>query len=181
MSRIGRMPVTVPKGTKVSLDGELFVAEGPKGKVSEKVISGIVVEIGEGQIDVKRTGESGDLRSKHGLMRALVANAVQGVTEGFEKVLEIKGVGYKAEVQGRAVNFTLGYSHPVIYAIPEGIDVEVDAKANRVTVRGARRQSVGQVAAEIRSLRRPDPYKGKGIKYADEVLRRKVGKAGAAK
>jgi large subunit ribosomal protein L6 len=181
MSRIGRMPVTVPGGTKVSLDGELFVAEGPKGKVSEKVITGIVVEIGDGQIDVKRTGESGDLRSKHGLMRALVANAVHGAAEGFEKVLEIKGVGYKAEVQGRAVHFALGYSHPVIYPIPEGIDIEVEPKANRVTVRGAQRQVVGQVAAEIRGLRRPDPYKGKGIKYLDEVLRRKVGKAGAAK
>lgn len=181
MSRIGRMPVTVPGGTKVSLEGEHFVAEGPKGKVSEKVITGIEVEIGDGQIDVKRTGESGDLRSKHGLMRALVANAVQGATEGFEKVLEIKGVGYKAEVQGREVHFALGYSHPVIFPIPEGIDVEVEPKANRVTVRGAKRQAVGQVAAEIRSLRRPDPYKGKGIKYVDEVLRRKVGKAGAAK
>jgi large subunit ribosomal protein L6 len=175
------MPVTVPGGTKVSLDGELFVAEGPKGKVSEKVITGIVVEIGDGQIDVRRTGESGDLRSKHGLMRALVANAVQGAAEGFEKILEIKGVGYKAEVRGREVHFALGYSHPVVFSIPEGIDIEVDPKANRVTVRGAQRQAVGQVAAEIRSLRRPDPYKGKGIKYADEVLRRKVGKAGAAK
>jgi len=181
MSRIGRMPIKIPGGTKVSIDGGSFFAEGPKGKVREKLIAGIEVEIHDGSVEVRRSGETGDLRAKHGLMRALLANAVEGATKGFEKVLEIRGVGYKAEVRGREVHFALGYSHPVIYPIPEGIDVEVDPKANRVTVRGAERQVVGQVAAEMRRLRRPDPYKGKGIKYLDEVLRRKVGKAGAAK
>jgi large subunit ribosomal protein L6 len=115
----------------------------------------------------------------HGLMRALLANAVVGVSEGFSKVLEINGVGYRAEVKGSEIHFALGYSHPIVYQIPEGIAVEID-KANRLTVAGADRQKVGQVAAEIRSLRKPEPYKGKGIKYADETIRRKVGKAGAA-
>ena len=114
----------------------------------------------------------------HGLMRSLISNAVVGVSEGFKKVLEINGVGYKAEVQGKQINFALGYSHPVLYAIPEGITVEVE-KGTQLTISGADRQQVGQVAAEIRSLRKPEPYKGKGIKYADEIIRRKVGKAGA--
>ncbi len=114
----------------------------------------------------------------HGLTRALLSNAVVGVSDGFSKVLEINGVGYRAQVQGKQIQFALGYSHPVIYEIPEGVSVEVD-KSNRLTVSGADRQKVGQVAAEIRSLRKPEPYKGKGIKYADEVIRRKVGKAGA--
>jgi large subunit ribosomal protein L6 len=175
------MPIKIPGGTKVSVDGGSFVAEGPKGKVSEKLIAGIEVEINDGVVEVRRSGETGDLRAKHGLMRALLANAVHGAAQGFEKILEIRGVGYKAEVRGREVHFALGYSHPVIYPIPAGIDVEVDSKSNKVTVRGAQRQAVGQVAAEIRRLRRPDPYKGKGIKYIDEVVRRKVGKAGAAK
>src|SRR5688500_7968529 len=129
-------------------------------------------------VTIERTGETGPERAKHGLLRALVANAVQGVSAGFTKQLDIVGVGYRAEVKGPQVQFALGYSHPVLYDIPEGIKIEIEAKANRVTVTGADRQKVGQVAAEIRGLRRPDPYKGKGIKYTNEVLRRKVGKAG---
>ena len=178
MSRIGKEPITVPDGVKVSLDGGVFVAEGPKGKVSEKVVNRVEVGIDDGVIKVTRRGDAGPDRALHGLMRALLANAVQGVSEGFSKVLEINGVGYRAEVQGNKIEFALGYSHPVIYDIPEGIGVEID-KSNRITVSGADRQRVGQVAAEIRSLRKPEPYKGKGIKYADEVIRRKVGKAGA--
>ncbi|MBW2278774.1 MAG: 50S ribosomal protein L6 [Deltaproteobacteria bacterium] len=179
MSRIGKEPIAVPDGVKVSLEGGVFVAEGPKGKVSQKIVNRVEVGIEDGVIKVTRQGNAGTDRAMHGLMRALLANAVRGVSEGFTKVLEINGVGYRAEAQGKQIEFALGYSHPVVYAIPEGISVEVD-KSNRITVSGADRQSVGQVAAEIRSLRKPEPYKGKGIKYVDEIIRRKVGKAGAA-
>jgi len=178
MSRIGRQPIAVPSGTRVELRDGTFVAEGPKGKVSQTVFEGFPVEIEGAEVRVSRPGDAGPDRARHGLLRSLLANAVEGVTNGFQKKLEIVGVGYRAEVRGREVHFALGYSHPVVYPIPEGIDVEVD-KQNRVTVTGADRQKVGQVAAEIRRLRRPDPYKAKGIKYAGEVIRRKVGKAGA--
>lgn len=178
MSRVGRMPIPVPQGTKVELRDGTFVAEGPKGRVEQALFEGYPVEVKDGVIEVQRTGEGGTERSRHGLLRALLANAVQGVSAGFTKQLDIVGVGYRAEVKGPQVQFALGYSHPVLYDIPEGIKVEIDTKANRVTVTGADRQKVGQVAAEIRGLRKPDPYKGKGIKYTGEVLRRKVGKAG---
>ena len=178
MSRIGKMPIPVPSGTKVQIQDGTLVAEGPRGKVSQPLFEGYPVKIEDGVVTIERTGETGPERAKHGLLRALVANAVQGVSAGFTKQLDIVGVGYRAEVKGPQVQFALGYSHPVLYDIPEGIKIEIEAKANRVTVSGADRQKVGQVAAEIRSLRRPDPYKGKGIKYTNEVLRRKVGKAG---
>ena len=178
MSRIGRMPVPIPSGTKVEIQDGTLVAEGPRGKVAQQLFEGYPVKIEDGVVTVERTGETGPERAKHGLLRALVANAVLGVSSGFTKQLDIVGVGYRAEVKGPQVQFALGYSHPVIYDIPEGIKIEIEAKANRVTVTGADRQKVGQVAAEIRGLRRPDPYKGKGIKYTNEVLRRKVGKAG---
>ncbi len=177
MSRIGRMPIPVPSGTKVQIQDGTLVAEGPRGKVAQPLFEGYPVKIEDGVVTIERTGETGPERAKHGLLRALVANAVQGVSAGFTKQLDIVGVGYRAEVKGPQVQFALGYSHPVLYDIPEGIKIEID-KANRVTVSGADRQKVGQVAAEIRGLRRPDPYKGKGIKYTNEVLRRKVGKAG---
>ena len=183
MSRIGKMPIPVPKGTRVELKDGLFTAEGPKGKVSTPVFDGFPVEVrkqdGEPAevVTVSRSGDSGPERSKHGLLRALLANAVNGAANGFTKQLDIVGVGYKAEVKGALVQFALGYSHPVLFDIPPGIKIEID-KSNRVTVSGADRQKVGQVAAEIRRLRKPDPYKGKGIKYTSEVLRRKVGKAG---
>lgn len=178
MSRIGRMPIPVPSGTKVQIQDGTLVAEGPRGKVAQPLFEGYPVKIEDGVVTIERTGETGPERAKHGLLRALVANAVQGVSAGFTKQLDIVGVGYRAEVKGPQVQFALGYSHPVLYDIPEGIKIEIEAKANRVTVTGADRQKVGQVAAEIRGLRRPDPYKGKGIKYTNEVLRRKVGKAG---
>ena len=180
MSRIGRMPIPVPKGTKVEVRDGLLVAEGPKGRVEQALFPGFPVEIKDGSIEVGRPSDSGADRSRHGLLRALLANAVNGVSTGFVKQLDIVGVGYRAEVKGKQVQFALGYSHPVLYDIPEGITIEIEAKANRVTVSGADRQVVGQVAAEIRSLRRPDPYKGKGIKYTKEILRRKAGKAGKA-
>jgi len=178
MSRIGRMPIPVPSGTKVQIEDGTLVAEGPRGKVAQPLFEGYPVKIEDGVVTIERTGETGPERARHGLLRALVANAVQGVSAGFTKQLDIVGVGYRAEVKGPQVQFALGYSHPVLYDIPEGIKIEIEAKANRVTVTGADRQKVGQVAAEIRGLRRPDPYKGKGIKYTNEVLRRKVGKAG---
>lgn len=177
MSRIGRMPIPVPKGTKVEFKSGVFTAEGPKGKVSQPVLEGFPIEINDNEVTVARGGDSGPERSKHGLLRALLANAVTGVSTGFTKQLDIVGVGYRAEVKGDHVQFALGYSHPVLYPIPEGIKIEID-KANRITVSGADRQAVGQVAAELRGLRPPDPYKGKGIKYTNEILRRKVGKAG---
>jgi large subunit ribosomal protein L6 len=179
MSRVGKQPVPIPDGVKVSLEDGQFVAEGPKGRVSEILLEGVPVELGDTEINVTRENESGDIRSKHGLMRALIANAVQGVSEGFSKTLEIHGVGYRAQLQGRQIQLALGFSHPVNFALPEGIDADVDEKAGKITIRGANRQQVGQVAADIRSLRKPEPYKGKGIRYSDEVVRRKVGKAGA--
>jgi large subunit ribosomal protein L6 len=171
------MPIFIPKGTKVEVRDGVFVAEGPKGRVEQGLFPGFPVEIEEGVINITRPGETGPDRSRHGLLRALLANAVNGAAGGFSKQLDIVGVGYRAEVKGSHVQFALGYSHPVLFDIPEGIKIEID-KSNRVTVSGADRQKVGQVAAEIRGLRRPDPYKGKGIKYTTEILRRKVGKAG---
>jgi large subunit ribosomal protein L6 len=178
MSRVGLRPIPVPEGIKVSVEEGVFTAEGPKGQVSQPLFPGFPVVMDDGEVRVARPGDSGMERSRHGLLRALLANAVEGVAKGFTRQLDIVGVGYRAEVKGREVQFALGYSHPVLFPIPEGIAIEVD-KNNRVTVTGADRQRVGQVAAEIRRLRKPDPYKGKGIKYSDEVIRRKVGKAGA--
>jgi large subunit ribosomal protein L6 len=177
MSRVGKQPIEVPKGVKVQINGDLFVAEGPKGKVSQKLVPGIPVSIDGGTITVTREGDDGPVRAKHGLTRALLQNAITGAAEGWGKVLEIVGVGYKAELKGRDIQLALGYSHPVIFAIPAGIEVEIE-KANKITVRGADRQQVGQVAAELRSLRSPDPYKAKGIRYQNEVIRRKEGKSG---
>ena len=179
MSRVGKNPIPVPAGTKVKIEDGKFVAEGPQGKVEQTLLTRLNVEVEDGEVRVARRGDSQQERSLHGLMRALLANAVIGVSEGFKKVLEINGVGYRAEVKGQEVHFSLGYSHPIVYTLPEGIAVEID-KNNRITISGADKQVVGQVAAEIRSLRKPEPYKGKGIKYADEIIRRKVGKAGAA-
>jgi large subunit ribosomal protein L6 len=178
MSRIGEMPIPVPSGTRVEVKEGRFTAEGPKGKVSQPLFAGFPVEVKDGTVTVARPGDEGPDRAKHGLLRALLANAVQGVSAGFTRQLDIVGVGYRAEVKGSQVQFALGYSHPVLYDIPPGIKIEID-KNNRITVSGADRQQVGQVAAEIRGLRKPDPYKGKGIKYSDEVIKRKVGKAGA--
>lgn len=178
MSRIGSNPIEVPGATKVAIDQGVLTAEGPKGKVSQTIFEGFEVKHEGNLVTVERPSDTKRDRSLHGLQRTLLANAIEGVANGFTKKLEMVGVGYRAEVKGREVHFALGFSHPVIFPIPEGIDIEVD-KANVITVTGADRQKVGQVAAEIRSLRRPDPYKGKGIKYVDEILRRKVGKAGA--
>ena len=178
MSRIGNQPIPIPKAAKIELKKSLFVAEGPKGRVEQQLVPECSVRVDGGVIYVDRVNDSGPARAKHGLMRALLANAVVGVTDGFVKELQVVGVGYRGDVKGKDVHFALGYSHPVIYPIPAEIEIEID-RNNKITIRGADRQRVGQVAAEIRSLRPPDPYKAKGIRYADEVVRRKVGKAGA--
>lgn len=178
MSRIGNKPIEIPSAAEVEIEGGVFTAKGPKGEVSQTLFEGFEVEIDGRVATVKRPSDNASDRSRHGLLRSLVANAVEGAANGFSKRLEIVGVGYRAEVKGREVHFALGYSHPVVFPIPEGIDVEAD-KSGKITVTGANRQQVGQIAAEIRSLRRPDPYKAKGIKYVDEIIHRKVGKAGA--
>lgn len=179
MSRVGKQPIPVPAGVVVKIEDGVFVAEGPKGRVCQKLFDGIPVEISDGVIRLSRTGDMRELRSKHGLARALLANAVRGVSEGFSKQLEIHGVGYRAELKGGELHLALGYSHPVIFPIPEGVQIQVASRTNKIMVSGADRQQVGQVAAQIRSLRKPEPYKGKGIKYSDEVIHRKVGKTGA--
>ncbi len=178
MSRIGLQPISIPGGVKVGAEGDLFIVEGPKGRVTQPVFPECPVTIDDGTITVSRVRDTGPTRAKHGLARALYANAVAGVTKGFKKEMEVVGVGYRGDVKGEEVHFTLGFSHPVIYAIPEGIQIEIDKK-NNITIQGADRQMVGQVAAEIRRLRPPDPYKAKGIRYRGEIIRRKVGKAGA--
>jgi large subunit ribosomal protein L6 len=178
MSRVGKVPIPIPQGAEIKIEDGVFMAKGPKGKVTEKLLPECPVAIEDGAIKVTRADDSGPARAKHGLVRALLANAVHGVTTGFTRELEIVGVGYRGEVKGKDVHFALGYSHPVVYAVPEGITVEID-KSNKISVQGADRQRVGQVAAEIRRLRPPDPYKAKGIRYVGEKIRRKVGKAGA--
>ncbi len=178
MSRIGRMPIAIPQGVEVREDGDFVRVKGPKGELSSRIPPGITLEVDKGEVRFARASDEPQQRAWHGLLRSLVANSVEGVTKGFTRELEIVGVGYKAEVRGKSLLFTLGYSHPIDFPIPEGINVGLDAKAGKLTVSGADRQKVGQTAAEIRQLRVPDPYKAKGIKYANEVIRRKVGKAG---
>ena len=177
MSRIGKKPIELPKGVEVKQDGNAVTIKGPKGTLSTSLIPGITVKVENNVVQFARGNEEQKSRAFHGLVRALVANNVRGVSEGFKRELDIVGVGYRAEVKGKEVVFQLGYSHPVRFPIPQGIDIVVDAKSGHITVTGIDKQKVGQTAAEIRSLREPDPYKGKGIKYSDEVIRRKAGKA----
>lgn len=179
MSRVGRKPILIPKGVTVAVEGETVRVGGPKGKLSRVVPAGLTVSLQDSRLLVQRSSDHRTVRALHGLTRALLANMVQGVTEGFEKKLEIVGIGYRAQLQGRALQLTLGYSHPVIFPLPEGIQAEVD-KQTSVTVRGADKELVGQTAAKLRALRKPDPYKGKGIRYVGEMIRRKVGKKAAA-
>ena len=178
MSRIGKKPVELPAGVKVSLVESTIKVEGPKGKLSMEMPKGmgIALEVGDKAVEVKRPTEGRIDRSYHGLVRTLVANMVQGVSVGFEKTLEISGVGYRAEVEGKNLKLVVGYSAPVEYAIPEGVQIKVDKQVN-IAVSGIEKQLVGRVAAEIRGLRKPEPYKGKGIKYTTEHIRRKVGKS----
>ena len=177
MSRIGKKEISLPKGVEVKKAGDAISVKGPKGTLSTPLVHGIDVKVENNVVQFSRANDEGKTRALHGLMRALVANNVKGVTEGFKRELDIIGVGYRAEVKGKEVVFQLGYSHPVRFPIPQGIEVAIDAKTNHITITGIDKQKVGQVAAEIRGLREPDPYKGKGIKYSDEIIRRKAGKA----
>jgi large subunit ribosomal protein L6 len=178
MSRIGRLPVPLSDGAKVELSGRTVTVKGPKGSLAQELPGGITAEIADGKLVVKRRDDTKPQRALHGLTRALLNNAVVGVTKGFSKDLEIQGVGYRAQLAGSSVNFTLGYTHTIDFQIPKGIQIAVD-KQTRLTVSGIDRQQVGQVAAKIRSLRPPDVYKGKGVRYVDEVVRKKAGKTGA--
>jgi len=178
MSRIGRKPIAVPAGVKIQIAPSSIEVQGPKGKMSVNLPRGIHMEQKGAELHAVR--QSDDQAALHGLARALVANAVRGVTQGFKKDLDIFGVGYRAEVKGRTVNFALGYSHPVVFPIPEGIQITVD-KQTHLTVSGADRGQVGQVSADLRALRPPDPYKQKGIRITGERLKKKAGKAGVAK
>lgn len=179
MSRIGRLPITIESAVQVSLETGKVSVKGPKGQLEHGLPRGITAKIEDGQLLVSRRDDSKRLKSLHGLTRALLANAVQGVDKGFSKKLEIHGVGYRADVSGRVLKLALGYSHPIEFPIPEGIEIVVEERNTRLTVSGRDRQQVGQVAADIRSQRRPDVYKLKGIRYAGEHLRKKAGKTGA--
>ncbi len=177
MSRIGKKELPLPKGVEVRQEGNNVFVKGPKGTLTTPIVTGISMKVDNNVVKFERQDDEGKSRAFHGLMRALVANNVKGVSEGFKRELDIVGVGYRAEVKGKEVVFQLGYSHPVRFPVPEGIDITVDAKTGHITITGIDKQKVGQTAAEIRSLRQPDPYKGKGIKYSDEIIRRKAGKA----
>jgi len=178
MSRIGKKPIAIPKGVTVKIEGNTVAVQGPKGKLDTPIPAGIQMQQQDGQLLAVRQNDSQS--ALHGLARALVNNAVEGVTKGWTKDLEIVGIGYRAEMKGKStVVFTLGYSHPIEYPLPSGIDVAVDPKQTKLSVTGIDRQKVGQVAAEMRSLRPPDPYKNKGVRYAGERLKKKVGKTGA--
>lgn len=178
MSRIGLKPITIPSGVEIKIDDNNFVeVKGPKGQLSEKISSEMTIEIEDGVLTVARPTENKKHRSLHGLSRTLISNMVVGVTEGYSKTLEIEGTGYRAAKQGNKLVLTLGYSHPLELEDPAGIEVEVPAQ-NRIIVKGINKQQVGNYAANIRAYRKPEPYKGKGIKYSGEIIRRKVGKTG---
>jgi large subunit ribosomal protein L6 len=177
MSRIGRMPVVIPGGVDVTIEGREVTVSGPKGVLSLQVSPPIEVSKGDGVITVTRPSDEGEIRALHGLSRSLIANMVTGVTEGYRKTLEILGVGYRVQAKGNGLEFSLGFSHPVPVTPPEGITLRVETPT-RFVVEGISKQQVGEVAANIRKLRKPDPYKGKGVRYQGEQVRRKVGKAG---
>ena len=180
MSRVGKQPVKIPEKVKVSVDGNHVKVEGPKGKMTFPFNARVAVAVDKGEVRVTRPDETRLSKGLHGLTRTLVKNAVQGVVKGYDRTLEISGVGFKAEVKGKDIHFALGFSHPVVFKLPEGITAEVDAKQTKLTVRGVDKHLLGLTAAKIRALRPPEPYKGKGIKYATEIVRRKEGKTGAA-
>jgi large subunit ribosomal protein L6 len=179
MSRIGRKPVSIPQGVKLNLDGAVVRAEGPKGKLSQPIPAGLSAKIENNQLVISRSGEDRKVRALHGLARALMFNMVTGVKDGFERKLEIVGIGYRAQLQGRVITLALGYSHPVLFPLPEGVTAEIERQVS-ITLRGADKAVLGQTAAKLRALREPDPYKGKGIRYANEVVRKKVGKKAGA-
>ena len=181
MSRIGRLPVEIPAGVEVTVaENNVVTVKGPKGTLTESLPVEMDIKVENNQVVVTRPNDLKKMKSLHGLTRTLVANMVTGVTKGYEKVLEINGVGYRAAMQGKTLNLSLGYSHPVLYEAKEGVTIEVPAP-NKIIVKGANKEDVGATAAKIREYRQPEPYKGKGIKYVDEHIRRKEGKTGAKK
>ncbi|MFI5288010.1 MAG: 50S ribosomal protein L6 [Polyangia bacterium] len=178
MSRVGRKPIAIPKGVNITIGKDQVAVKGPKGELKRPVPSGVALKASGTELLVERADDSRDNRSKHGMMRAIVANMVKGVSEGFERRLEINGVGYRAEVAGQKLNMALGFSHPVVFDLPKGVSAKVDK--NQVILSGIDREQLGETASKIRDIRPPEPYKGKGIKYLEEVIHRKVGKTGAA-
>jgi large subunit ribosomal protein L6 len=180
MSRIGKLPVAVPSGVNVTLDANHVTVKGPKGELSQSILSQVVdVKLEDGRVLVERKGDARTHRAAHGLTRTLIANMVEGVSKGFRKSLEIQGVGFRVAKSGEKLNLSLGFSHPVVFEAPKGIALSVEGQT-KIHVEGIDKQAVGQVAAEIRALRPPEPYKGKGIRYAGETVRKKLGKAGKA-
>ncbi len=186
MSRVGKRPIKLPSGVKVKIDGGRVLVEGPRGKLTTTMPRGIVAELADSALHAKRTAETKEQRALHGLSRTLLSNAVKGVSKGFTRELDVVGIGYKAEMRGRYLNLSLGFSHPVEFPVPEGIEIKVERAqrtisnyAATVIVSGNDKSQVGQVAADLRRLRPPDPYKGKGVRYAEETVRLKVGKKGA--
>lgn len=177
MSRIGKLPIEIPKGVKISFSDSVLSVQGPNGTLTRQIMSSVSLAISDSLIEVSRNDDTNAARAAHGLTRTLINNMVVGVTKGFQTNLEINGVGYRAEVKGAELILSLGYSHPVNFPIPGGISIEVD-KMTKVSVKGFDKEMVGQTAAKIRSFRSPEPYKGKGIKYADETILRKAGKTG---
>jgi large subunit ribosomal protein L6 len=177
MSRIGKKPIILPQGVNLELKDGVVSVKGPKGSLSRSLLEGIELEVTDKAVNLKRASDDKKTRSYHGLMRTLTANMVDGVSKGFEKKLEIVGIGYRSELHGNKLVFFLGYSHPIDFPLPQGISAEVE-KQTLVTIKGIDKELVGQISAKIRNLRKPDPYKGKGVKYAGEVLRKKAGKTG---
>ena len=179
MSRIGKLPIEIPSGVTITVDNAEVKVDGPKGSLSQPQLPGIKVEVKENQVIVSRASDEREHRSKHGLMRTLIANMVKGVTEGFSKKLELNGVGFRVAMAGAGLKFNIGFSHDVNFALPQGVQANVEQ--NVITISGIDKQQVGQVAAEIRALKKPEPYKGKGIKYVGERVLRKSGKSGKEK
>ena len=179
MSRIGKQPIAIPQGVRVQIDGRMIRAAGPKGTLTQPVPAGMAATLENDRLVITRDGDHRTARAIHGLTRALVANMVTGVNAGFERKLEIVGIGYRAQLQGRNIQLALGFSHPVIFPLPETITADIE-RQTVITLRGPDKALLGETAAKLRTLRRPDPYKGKGIKYAGEVIRRKVGKKAGA-
>jgi large subunit ribosomal protein L6 len=178
VSRIGKKPIEIPKGVEVSVGERMIKAKGPKGELTWNYPDSINASLSDGKIIIERTGNSRLDKSLHGLVRSIISNMVTGVLQGYQKVLEIVGIGYKAQVMGNKIVLTLGYSHPIEFPLPEGIKASVDAKQIKITLTGADKQQLGQIAANIRSLRLPDSYKGKGVKYSGEYMKLKAGKTG---
>jgi large subunit ribosomal protein L6 len=178
MSRIGKKPIAIPKSVTVKVDGSTVDVKGPKGQMKQALPPGVAAAVSDGQLVTTKTADDRELDKFHGLARSLVNNAVLGVTEGWKKELDIVGVGYRAEVKGKQVVLALGYSHPIVFDVPPGIDIAIE-KQTHITVTGVDRQLVGQVAANIRRMRKPDPYQQKGVRYTGEVLKKKAGKTGA--